>query len=346
MKATYDVVFITHLPAFYKVNLYREVAKQCRVLVIYIASASSIRTQDFVASDDSFDSCVLNEGPFESRNYFLSAWRLIKKMKSIEARLVVLGGWDLLEYWMLALCLPKHKNALALESTIYDSHFQGWKSILKRFFLSRVKTVFASGSPHRALLKCLRFKGRVLTTFGVGIFRYADKINKSSAFSGKFLYVGRLSQEKNIKPLIEVFRHLPQFRLSLIGQGPLLEQLKRDCPSNVNILGYVPNTELANHYQQHDIFVLPSLKEPWGLVVEEALYYGLPVIASQRVGCAMDWVKQYQVGMLFDPLDNHSIEDAVLWAAEHYSSLLEQLKRINFSLRDTTQVRKYIEALS
>lgn len=345
MKPHYDYVFVTHLPAFYKVNLYREIAKQCRIFVIFIASGSSIRTQDFVASLEAFDHIILNEGAFETRSLRNSLKQLFTLWRQIRYRLLVLGGWDLTEFWFLAFLSAKRKNALALESSVHDSRSEGWITIIKRLFLSRIKTVFASGEPHCALLSALRFKGPVLTTRGVGIFNYAPKAPAVTHFKGQFLYVGRLSPEKNIVRLLDVFRQLPQYSLSIVGEGPLMPVLQKACPDNVYLLGHIPNSELAACYQEHDIFILPSLKEPWGIVVEEALYYGLPVIASNKVGCAMDWIEQYKVGMLFDPINNHSIEEAIEWAAQHYDSLRNQIKQINFATRDSSQVKQYIEAL-
>lgn len=125
-----------------------------------------------------------------------------------------------------------------------------------------------------------------------------------------------------------------------------MRNFKKNCPPNVFLKGYVPNTELHRLYHSHDIFILPSLKEPWGLVVEEALYYGLPVIVSQRVGCAQDWIEEYQVGCVFDPVDNHAMEEAILWAASHYHVLCDQIKHIDFAKRDHRQVQQYLEALA
>lgn len=345
MKPIYDYVFVTHLPAFYKVNLYREIAKQCRIFVIFIASGSTLRTHDFVSSLESFDHIILNEGPFEARQIINSLRQLHAIMCQIRYRSIVLGGWDLPEFWALALLSPLSKNTLALESSVYDSQYHGWARLLKRVFLSRIKTVFASGTPHRALLKALKFQGNVFTTLGVGIFNTFEKSPITRTFQGRFLYVGRLAVEKNIYRLLDVFRQLPQFTLSIAGQGPLQADLQKACPANVHLLGHISNHQLASCYQDHDIFILPSLKEPWGLVVEEALYYGLPVIASNRVGCALDWVERYKVGMLFEPLDNHSIEEAILWSAEHYDSLRHQIKQINFASRDSLQISRYLEAL-
>ena len=66
MKSQYDYVFVTHLPAFYKVNLYAQIAKQCRVLVIFIGKGSLIRAQDF-SSELTSDHIILFDGPYKKR---------------------------------------------------------------------------------------------------------------------------------------------------------------------------------------------------------------------------------------------------------------------------------------
>lgn len=346
MKPHYDYIFVTHLPAFYKVNLYHHIAKQCRVLVIFIANGSSLRKQDFLGELHDLDYIILNEGPFEKRNRLKSVVKLLKVLRQVQSRFFVLGGWDLIECWLIALMFAKQHNTLALESSISESPYQGWRGLIKRLFLRRIQTVFASGEPHRALLEALKYQGKILTTGGVGIFHYTKKVILNRAFQGRFLYVGRLSPEKNIERLLAVFRQLPQFSLTIVGHGPLMETLQKACPENVRLAGYIENNQLGDCYSAHDIFILPSLKEPWGLVIEEALYYGLPIVASKNVGCAIDWVEHYQVGALFDPLNNHAIEEAILWVASHYGVLCDQIQQIDFSQRDERQVKQYIEALS
>jgi glycosyltransferase involved in cell wall biosynthesis len=59
--------------------------------------------------------------------------------------------------------------------------------------------------------------------------------------------------------------------------------------------------ELPACYAAADCFVLPSLSEPWGLVVNEAMASGLPVLISRRCGCARDLVREGENGFLFDP---------------------------------------------
>ncbi len=343
MSKVYDTVFVTHLPAFYKVNLYNELAKSTRVFVIFIASASMIRSKDFTPHHFAFDYCVLNEGAFEKRPQVSSLWRLYRLLKTLHYRQIIVGGWDLWEFWLIALMSSKKRNALACESSVYESKVTGLAGWLKRTFLKRVHLAYCSGQPQKALLKALSFQGITKETLGVGIFNYAaQKTHQSKCFTGKFLYVGRLSPEKNLDMLVALFKQFPQYQLTLIGQGPLQASLQANAPSNVTLVGHVPNEALATWYQSHDIFILPSLREPWGLVVEEALFYGLPVIASQNVGCAQDFIIPYQVGKLFSPTNEQSCGDALKWCADNYHQLLQNLTKIDFKARDVWQVKQYL----
>lgn len=79
--------------------------------------------------------------------------------------------------------------------------------------------------------------------------------------------------------------------LTIIGTGSKEAEYKALAKSNITFLGFVDNNKLKDIYVNCDCFILPSNSEPWGLVVEEALYNGLPVIVSDMVGCNVDMVK-------------------------------------------------------
>ncbi len=112
------------------------------------------------------------------------------------------------------------------------------------------------------------------------------------------LFVGRLDEEKGIAVLLAALRQLracPPFALLIIGRGPLQTTLqvdcKRHCLSFVHFLDYVPNAGLYQYYALADALIVPSVttrafKEPWGLIVNEAMNQGCVVIASDAVGAA------------------------------------------------------------
>jgi glycosyltransferase involved in cell wall biosynthesis len=102
------------------------------------------------------------------------------------------------------------------------------------------------------------------------------------------LYVGRLVPEKGVSVLLDAFAHLPEpATLVLIGDGPLAAQT-RSTP-RAHLLGPLEREQLPVAYAAAELSVLasvatPRFREPWGLVCNEAMHQGRPVIASDAVG--------------------------------------------------------------
>jgi glycosyltransferase involved in cell wall biosynthesis len=107
------------------------------------------------------------------------------------------------------------------------------------------------------------------------------------------LFVGRLVHEKGVATLLDAWRRAelgPRARLALAGAGPLEDLVERGAPE-ARLLGHVGADRLPALYAAADVLVLPSLptasfREPWGLVVNEAMLQGTPVVASDAVGAA------------------------------------------------------------
>ena len=128
-----------------------------------------------------------------------------------------------------------------------------------------------------------------------------------------FLYVGRLAPEKNLLALLEAFaehrRSAGSAALDLViaGTGPQESELRtaaaRLAPGAVRWLGFVGYDDLPAVYALAEALVLPSRSEPWGLVVNEALAAGTPVIVSQTCGCVPEMVREPANGFVFDPAD-------------------------------------------
>jgi len=105
----------------------------------------------------------------------------------------------------------------------------------------------------------------------------------------KLLYVGRVSKEKNMPLLSEIYRSLaavrPNVRLVVVGEGPYLEEMKESLKSlSVTFTGFLSGEDLAQAYASSDIFVFPSTTDTFGNVVLEAQASGLPVIVTDEGG--------------------------------------------------------------
>jgi glycosyltransferase involved in cell wall biosynthesis len=105
----------------------------------------------------------------------------------------------------------------------------------------------------------------------------------------RFLYVGQLIERKGVDELLAAFSQVPDAELYVAGDGPL-QPLVTEAVANgrVTYVGHVDRPALQRLYSDSDALVLPSRYEVWGLVINEALEHGLPVIATQAVGAADD----------------------------------------------------------
>ena len=112
---------------------------------------------------------------------------------------------------------------------------------------------------------------------------------------------------------------------------------------NIHFLGAVNNVELPKVYQSHDVFILPSKKEPWGLVVEEALNNGMPVIVSDMVGCYETIVNEDN-GLVFKFDDKDSLMQAInrMSDVDYYNRLRKNISKYDFAKIEKEQVSCYL----
>ena len=148
---------------------------------------------------------------------------------------------------------------------------------------------------------------------------------------GSICFVGRLTQQKNLFALLEALEGLP-YTLSLIGSGEQGEQVKefaKEKQVKANFLGNVPNHELPEILNQHELFILPSLWEGMPKTLLEAMSCGLPAIGTKIDGIR-EVIKHGENGILCDT-DSGSLRQAITSLMEK-----EELKvRLGESARRT-----------
>jgi glycosyltransferase involved in cell wall biosynthesis len=136
------------------------------------------------------------------------------------------------------------------------------------------------------------------------------------------LCVSRLTGLKAIDRLLEVASDLQheghEFSLVIVGEGPerdrLLKQERDLGLERVQWIPRIPLEEMASIYRSADLLVFPTLSDVWGLVVNEALWTGTPVIASKYAGAALDLLPERNI---FDPLDRDDFRDVFRRALNH-----------------------------
>jgi glycosyltransferase involved in cell wall biosynthesis len=129
----------------------------------------------------------------------------------------------------------------------------------------------------------------------------------------RFLYIGSLTRRKNVERLQQAFAKLGGGTLTIVGGGPLEEQLRATAPVGTRFAGRLSADGVAAEIAKADVVCLPSLEEPQGQAMLEALACGRPVVAT-RVGGPAEVVTP-AIGALVDPIDVDSIAAGMLAAA-------------------------------
>ncbi|WP_233263073.1 glycosyltransferase family 4 protein [Cognatiluteimonas profundi] len=263
---------------------------------------------------------VLFAGAYSTIPLPLRVTTLFKRVWNSKADLVVLPCYDRIEYWgmLAAAILRGKKRAVFSDSTIHDRPQVAWKGWLKRLFLSTCDGVFVYGQ--RARQYAIHYGAPPAAVFSrcqaAALPHDYSRINALAARvasapspnAPRYLYVGRMSPEKSLDSLLyafaEVVGNCPDAKLALVGSGP--DQLKLEAisaslelASSVLFLGSMNTIELAKEYSRATCLVLPSKSEPWGLVVNEALSYGCPVVVSDACGCVPELVIEGITGFAF-----------------------------------------------
>lgn len=225
------------------------------------------------------------------------------------------------------------RTALWVEMT-FDSWVRRrrWKEAMKRAVFRRVDGIITAGQDGRALAMQYGVPSeRVhIARHVIDVDYFAseaaaarftrDRTRSDLGVSGVvFVYVGRLWRGKGIDVLLAacaaVDRELPGgTSLLLVGDGPEEDRLARMAASEgirVKLVGFHQKADLPRLYAAGDVFVFPTLGDPYGLVVDEAMAAGLPVISTTAAGEIRERVVDGMNGYLVSPNDTQGLAAAM-----------------------------------
>jgi glycosyltransferase involved in cell wall biosynthesis len=129
------------------------------------------------------------------------------------------------------------------------------------------------------------------------------------------LFSGKLIERKQPLQLLQALAKVSGLRALFVGDGPLgpacRSWAEAQLPGRVHFAGFVNQSALGPYFAAADLLALPSLQETWGLVVNEAMHFGLPVLVSDQVGSQVDLVVPGQTGLVFPAGDVSSLGEAL-----------------------------------
>jgi glycosyltransferase involved in cell wall biosynthesis len=313
----------------YKTLLFNELYKKCPGLkVLYMADIESNRQWRVQKDDIHFPYEIILDGALDDVSSSKLVLRMWARLNILRPDVLILGGYSYAACWagFFWAKINRKKIILWSSSNLDDKNRSFLKERLKAFLVKRcdaANTYSQRSKDYIARLGIEQEKVFVTGNTTCNSF-YGDEMKKLRANkkalckqinvpSHNFLYIGRFSSEKNILHLVKSYDRLKLDRwgLILLGDGPQIEEIKAYIRShfvkNILLPGFKQKEQIPEYLAVSDVFILPSTYEPWGLVVNEAMAAGLPVLVSTKCGCYPDLVKQGVNGFSFDPFDSDEL---------------------------------------
>ena len=347
------VVVIFHRLGPYHAARLAAVAARMELTAVELASETREYAWDAVDAGELFRRVTLfPEGDSRAAGAAEVRRRLKAALDAAQPQVVVVPGWsDAGALAALEWC-GRHGVPVVVmsESTAWDERRAGWKEWVKRQLVGLCSAGLAGGTAHADYLAQLGLPPERISLgydavdnnyFAKGVEKVRGQrpeVRGRLGFPEKyFMASARFIEKKNLHRLIEAYagyRGKAESRkqkteiwdLVLLGDGPLRGSLSRQIETLnlhrfVHLPGFKQYPELPAYYGLASAFIHASTTEQWGLVVNEAMASDLPVLVSNRCGCAADLVKDGENGFTFDPFD-----------VEALASLMLKISEVNFPI--------------
>lgn len=242
----------------------------------------------------------------------------------------------------LEWCVRNGRQSVVLtDSKEDDAPRRAWRERVKRIVVNQFDAALVAGTPQRAYYRKLGFPNeRIFIGCDTVDNDYFEQASREAAQRPEryrhlpglddpapfFVSVNRFLPIKNLHGLLDAYRLYRQqapepWRLVLVGDGPQMPEIeaaiRNEGIPGVTLAGFKQIDEIPAYYGLAGALIHPTFKDTWGLVVNEAMASGLPVLVSLRAGCARDLVIDNQNGYRFNPNDHAEMARRMLWVSSH-----------------------------
>lgn len=320
------IIFDRFVPSLYSRLV--AVGKICELHAIEVFSLDKVYAVDKIEGSGSFKRVTLLDSPDALKESGVNISNLVfDALNTIQPDAVAVPGWSgqasfAAIYW----CLNNNRPSILMsQSTFQDRPRKWWSEFPKRRIVRSCNTGLAGGSLQLQYLSQL---GMPKSNIWIGYAAVDNEHFESGASAARgnaanlrseldlpekfFLAVNRFVEKKNLPLLLRAYALYKKkagkdaWDLVLLGDGslrPTLLSIRKELNLEESVLmpGFKQYDELPKYYGLAQAFVHCSTREQWGLVVNEVMASGLPVLVSERCGCVPDLVQNGENGFTFNP---------------------------------------------
>ncbi len=329
------IVILTNIPSPYRNPVYKLVSENFLFETLVVFCSSTEPNRSWVSEKLNFPHVFLSNSKNRFRHFNINVWQ---KLSGFNPDIVVISGFSLTMLIGFLWCLVKRKKYIIFSDGTIES-----ESILTipHWLIRKFTFFFAAGfigasnktidlfksygvDKEKCTLSCLAVDNEM--------FYLKPEINKKY----DLMYCGQFIERKGPLFFCEIALNLTKviddFCVLLVGDGPLLkDSISFLEKNNVNFhsTGAVPYSNLPAYFSSSKLFIFPTRNEPWGLVLNEALSCGVPVVTSPNTGAVGELIIDGLNGSVIVGMDVHEWVDSItniLNAETYYQSLCKNSK--------------------
>ena len=320
------VLFLTNCPSPYRVAFFNELSKYVDLTVLF--ELESIKNRDDKWKSDetiSYNAIFLKSKRQTEEGAFCPEVK--KYIKEFRNDVIIIGGYSTptgmyaityMKFYHIPFMLNSDGGLIKQDSFI--------KKIIKTHFIKSATWWLSTGENCTKYLVHYGAKEERIYKYPFSSIRSQEiqkvtdtekqEIRKQLGITEKkvILFVGSFIHRKGIDILLKACRDFEDTALVLVGGNTIPDFAKdaeKDCECHIYIEGFKTGTEIKRYYQASDIFILPTREDIWGLVVNEAMAAGLPIITTDHCGAGLDMIVNGENGYIVPVDDVKSLSDAM-----------------------------------
>lgn len=341
------VLYITNKEVPYKVKFFNELAKKVDVTVIFESNKSGNRNSKWAKGiKNKFKYYYIDSTIFGK---IFPIFKMLKIMFNRYDYIVFGCIKDKKQIFLMTLMrIFKKKYILNLDGEIFITD-NTVRNKLKKFFIRGADKYLIAGEKSAEEIRKIVKKEVIpyyFTSLSLSEIEKNSKIGKKSNREDYILVIGQYFDYKGLDVAVKAAKNLKQFHFKFVGMGYRTEEFKEFVEklevNNIEIIPFLQENELFEEYKKCKMLVLPSKKECWGLVINEAASFGTPIVSTYGSGAAIEFLIDKYSCFLAKPNNTKDLQDKILklYEYDHKEEYIEYLleKSINYTIERIVQI--------
>lgn len=322
-----QILYITNCPAPYRVEFFNELTKYCELTVVFEMDKAKNREDTWKSCENyKFNAVVLKN--WFSRQESAFCPEVTKYIKKFKKDIIIVGGYSTPTGMWSILYMRNHHIPFILNC---DGGMVKNDSVLKRnikkFFIEKASAWLSTGEKCDEYLEHYGAKKERIHRYPFTSIKKKD-IGRYDAQQRKclrdmlgikeknvILFVGSFIYRKGLDILLASCQEMDDVALVLVGGTNINDFLPRQqnkIRTHLYIEGFKAESEVKKYYQIADMFVLPTRQDIWGLVINEAMAAGLPIITTDQCVAGLELIEESVNGYIVPSDDGELLRQSIV----------------------------------